>query len=217
MLSDDGLDVTSENVRYYINYFNEIMNINDINTLETISHIGWRGNLFIPYDAHGIFDGADDFKNIYRAISSKGNYDKWKEVIQELRKNKYVKLIMATALSGVLIEKLNIPTFIVNVWSSMSGSGKTLTCMCAMSVWGNPEVGGLTLSSNCTQNYYTTIASFMRNYTCYFDELQIVKNSKVIDFESLIMDLCNGTEKGRLNKNSQAREVKTWRNNFRRP
>ena len=214
MLSDDGLDVTSENVRYYINYFNEIMNINDINTLETISHIGWRGNLFIPYDAHGIFDGADDFKNIYRAISSKGNYDKWKEVIQELRKNKYVKLIMATALSGVLIEKLNIPTFIVNVWSSMSGSGKTLTCMCAMSVWGNPEVGGLTLSSNCTQNYYTTIASFMRNYTCYFDELQIVKNSKVIDFESLIMDLCNGTEKGRLNKNSQAREVKTWRNNF---
>ena len=27
LLSDDGLDVTSENVRYYINYFNEIMNI----------------------------------------------------------------------------------------------------------------------------------------------------------------------------------------------
>lgn len=214
MLSDDGLDVTSENVRYYVNYFNEIMNINDINRLETISHIGWRGNLFIPYDSHGIFDGADDFRNIYRAISSKGNYDKWKEVVQELRKNKYVKLIMATALSGVLIEKLNIPTFIVNVWSSMSGSGKTLTCMCAMSIWGNPEMGGLTLSSNCTQNYYTTIASFMRNYTCYFDELQIVKNSKIIDFESLIMDLCNGTEKGRLNKNSQAREVKTWRNNF---
>ena len=28
------------------------------------------------------------------------------------------------------------------------------------------------------------------------------------------MDLCNGTEKGRLNKNSQAREVKVWHNNF---
>ena len=28
------------------------------------------------------------------------------------------------------------------------------------------------------------------------------------------MDLCNGTEKGRLNKNSQAREVKVWFNNF---
>lgn len=28
------------------------------------------------------------------------------------------------------------------------------------------------------------------------------------------MDLCNGTEKGRLGKNSQVREVKTWFNNF---
>jgi hypothetical protein len=28
------------------------------------------------------------------------------------------------------------------------------------------------------------------------------------------MDLCNGTEKGRLNKNSQAKEVKVWHNNF---
>ena len=25
LLSDDGLDVTSENVRYYINYFNDII------------------------------------------------------------------------------------------------------------------------------------------------------------------------------------------------
>ena len=121
---------------------------------------------------------------------------------------------MDTTLASPLIEKLNIPTFILNVWSSASGSGKTLTCMAAMSIWGNPEVGNLTLSSNCTQNFYTTVASFMRNFTCYFDELQIIKNSKVINFNSLIMDLCNGTEKGRLNKNSQAREVKTWKNNF---
>lgn len=214
LLSDDGLDVNSENVKYYINYFSEIMNRNNINKLESVSHIGWKNDLFIPYDSHGIFDGADDFKNIYNAISSKGNYDKWKEVIKKIRTNKYVKIIMATTLASPLIEKLNIPTFIVNVWSSMSGSGKTLTCMSAMSIWGNPEIGGLTLSSNCTQNFYTTVASFMRNFTCYFDELQIVKNNKMFDFEGLIMDLCNGTEKGRLNKNSQARDVKTWKNNF---
>ena len=48
LLSDDGLDVTSENVKYYINYFNEIMNINNIKKLDSISHIGWKGDLFIP-------------------------------------------------------------------------------------------------------------------------------------------------------------------------
>ena len=67
LLSDDGLDVTSENVKYYINYFNEIMNINNIKKLDSISHIGWKEDLFVPYDTHGIFDGADDFKNIYKS------------------------------------------------------------------------------------------------------------------------------------------------------
>lgn len=214
LLSDDGLDVNSENVRYYINYFNEIMNINNIKKLDSISHIGWKENDFIPYDSHGIFDGADDFRNIYKAIGSKGNYEKWKETIFELRKHKVIKLLMATTLASPLLEKLNLQPYMVNLWSSLSGNGKTLSCMVAMSIWGNPDIGALRLSSNNTQNYYSVVASFMRNYTCYFDELQIVKRSKYLDLESLVMDLCNGTEKGRLNKNSQAKEVKVWHNNF---
>ena len=214
LLSDDGLDVTSENVKYYINYFNEIMNINNINKLDSISHIGWKNNLFIPYDSSGIFDGAEEFRNIYKSINSKGDFKKWKKCIDEIAINKYIKIIMATTLASPLLEKINVLPFIVNVWSSASGSGKTLSCMVAMSIWGNPNVGSLRLSSNNTQNYYMTVASFMRNFTCYFDELQIVKNNKNFDFEGLIMDLCNGTEKGRLNKNSEAREVKTWYNNF---
>lgn len=214
LLSDDGLDVTSENVKYYINYFNEIMNINNIKKLDSISHIGWKGNDFVPYDSHGIFDGADDFKNIYKAIGSKGNYDKWKECVFELRKHKVIKLLMATTLASPLLEKLNLQPYMVNLWSSLSGNGKTLSCMVAMSIWGNPDIGALRLSSNNTQNYYSVVASFMRNFTCYFDELQIIKRSKYLDLESLVMDLCNGTEKGRLNKNSQAREVKVWYNNF---
>ena len=214
LLSDDGLDVNSENVKYYINYFNEILNINDIKKLKSISHIGWKGNDFVPYDSRGIFDGADEFKNIYKAIGTKGNYEKWKECVFELRKHKIIKLLMATTLASPLIEKLNIQPYMVNLWSALSGNGKTLSCMVAMSIWGNPDVGALRLSSNNTQNYYSVVASFMRNITCYFDELQIVKRSKNLDLESLVMDLCNGTEKGRLNKNSQAREIKTWYNNF---
>lgn len=214
LLSDDGLDVTSENVKYYINYFNEIMNINSIKKLDSISHIGWKENDFVPYDSHGIFDGADEFRNIYKSIGSKGDYNKWKECIKELRKHKVIKLLMATTLASPLLEKLNLQPYMVNLWSSLSGNGKTLSCMVAMSIWGNPDIGALRLSSNNTQNYYSVVASFMRNYTCYFDELQIVKRSKYLDLESLVMDLCNGTEKGRLNKNSQAREVKVWFNNF---
>lgn len=213
-LSDYGLDVTSENAKYYINYFNEILNLNDIKKLDSVSHIGWQGNDFIPYDSHGIFDGAEEYSTLYKAISSKGNYDEWKKTIKQLRNHKIIRLLMAVTLASPLLEKIGVQPYMVNLWSSMSGNGKTLSCMIAMSIWGNPNTGALRLSSNNTQNYYITIASFMRNLTCYFDELQIIKKSKVLDTESLIMDLCNGTEKGRLNKNSQTKEVKTWNNNF---
>ena len=214
LLSDYGLGVTSENVRNYINYFHDIMAMNDIPILQSVSHIGWKDNLFIPYDSHGIFDGADEFKSIYQAISSKGSYEKWKETAQELRNSKIIKLLMSVVFASPLIEKLGLQPYMVNLWSSLSGNGKTLSCMVAMSIFGNPEVGALRLSSNNTQNYYMVVASFMRNFTCYFDELQIIKKSKYLDLDSLVMDLCNGTDKGRLTKNSQAKEVKIWFNNF---
>jgi len=213
-LSDYGLDITSENVRYYVNYFNEILNRNDIKKLQSVSHIGWQDDNFIPYDTKGIFDGEEDFSSIYNAISKKGNYEKWKTVVKELRKEKVMKIIMAVSLASPLLEKLGIQPYTVNLWSAMSGSGKTLTCMTAMSIWGNPGEGALRFSSNNTQNFYVAVASFMHNITCYFDELQIVKNSKEFKRESLIMDLCNGTERGRLTKNSQTKEIKTWNNNF---
>lgn len=214
LLSDLGLDVNSNNVKYYIDYFNDIMSINNIKKLESISHIGWRDNIFVPYDTSGIFDGADEFRNIYKSIGTKGNYEKWISTINKLRRHKVIKILMAVTLASPLIEKLNLQPYMVNLWSSLSGNGKTLSCMVAMSIWGNPDIGALRLSSNNTQNYYSVVASFMRNLTCYFDELQIVKRSKFLDLESLVMDLCNGTEKGRLNKNSQAREIKVWYNNF---
>lgn len=214
VLSDYGLDVTSENARYYVNYFNEILNLNDIKKLESVSHLGWSGNDFIPYDSHGIFDGADENISIYNAISTKGNCEKWKEVVYKLRDHKIIKILMGVTLASPLLEIIGVSPYMVNLWSSMSGNGKTLSCMIAMSIWGNPEAGALRLSSNNTQNYYIAVASFMRNITCYFDELQIVKRSKNLDLESLVMDLCNGTEKGRLNKNSQTKEIKNWYNNF---
>ena len=214
LLSDYGLDVNSENVRYYINYFNDILNSNDIKKLSSVSHLGWVDDDFIPYDTKGIFDGADDFRGVYNGLKSKGNYELWLNTIKECRKQKEIKLLMAVVLASPLLEKLSIQPFIANFWSGMSGNGKTLSSMLAMSIWGNPETGALRFSSNSTQNYYITVASFLRNITCYFDELQVIKNNKYFDLNSLVMDLCNGTEKGRLNKNSQAKDVKSWNCNF---
>lgn len=214
LLADYGLDVTSENVKQHIKYFSEMININNLKIIDSVSHLGWNGEDFIPYYNAKTFDGVNEFKNIFEAISTKGDFNIWEKEILKLRENKIIKLLMAITFASPLLEKLNVAPFIANLWSALSGNGKTLTCMIAMSSWGNPATGALTLSSNNTHNYYMKYASFMRNITCFFDELQIIKGSKDLNINSLIMDLANGTEKGRLDKNSDAKNVYTWFGNF---
>lgn len=216
-LSNIGIEVTSETSKQLVNYMSEVLNNNldKITIKQSTSSIGWNENDFLPYDNIELFDGADEFKNVYKSICEKGKYDLWLETTQKLRnESKIIKIIMATTLASPLLEKLDLQPYMVNVWSALSGSGKTLSCMIAMSIWGNPDSGCLQFSSNNTQNFYSVVASFMKNITCYFDELQIIKKNRYFDMESLVMDLCNRTERGRLNKNSEIRAIKTWYCNF---
>lgn len=215
-LSEIGVEVTSENAKGLVNYFSDIINknIDKITNNESTSCIGWNNNDFIPYDKTSFFDGADDFKPIYNSICEKGDFNKWLELINQLRKNKYMQLIMATTFASPLLEKMDMTPFIVNLWSSKSGTGKTVACMVAMSSWGNPASGGLHFSTNNTTNFYVRTAAFLKNITMFCDELQIIKHSRDIQLDSLVMDLCNGKEKGRATKENEIKEVKTWYNNF---
>lgn len=215
-LSEVGVEVTSENAKFLVSYFSEIINknVDKIPNNDSVSSIGWNGNDFIPYDKTSFFDGIDEFKPIYDSLSTKGDYQKWKELVKELRKNKFVQIIMATTFASPLLEKMDIMPYIVNIWSARSGTGKTVACMVAMSVWGNPASGGLHFSTNNTTNFYVRTAAFLKNITMFCDELQIIKHSRDIQLDSLIMDLCNGKEKGRATKENEIKEVKTWANNF---
>ncbi|MEG2831911.1 MAG: DUF927 domain-containing protein [Bacilli bacterium] len=215
-LSDKGVEVTSENSKLLVSYFNEIININKdkIIVKESVSHIGWNNDLFLPYDKAGIFDGVEEFKSIYNSLKEKGSYDKWFDTVKSIRAKKEIRIIMATTFASPLLEKLDVLPYVLNVFSSKSGSGKTVACMSAMSVWGCPKQGCLQFSTNNTANFYIRTSAFLRNITAYFDELQIIKYSKDIKMDSLVMDLCNGTERGRATKDNEIKEIKTWKNNF---
>ena len=45
-------------------------------------------------------------KNIYKAITTKGNYDLWLKTIKECRIKKEIRLLMAATLASPLIEKI---------------------------------------------------------------------------------------------------------------
>ena len=215
-LSDIGIEVTSENAKALVSYLSEILNknIDVIPNYDSVSCIGWNKNDFIPYDKTSFFDGEDTYKTIYESLQEKGDFNKWMGLVKQLRKNKFVQIIMATTFASPLLEKMDIMPYIVNLWSAKSGTGKTVACMVAMSSWGNPASGHLHFSTNNTTNFYVRTASFLKNITMFCDELQIIKHSKDIQLDSLVMDLCNGKERGRATKENEIKEVKTWNNNF---
>ena len=118
---------------------------------------------------------------------------------------------MATTFASPLLEKLNVMPYIVNLWSSKSGNGKTVGCMIAMSCWGDPSTKGLQFSSDSTLNYYMKVASFLKNITMYCDEFQKVRSSNL---DELVMTLANGKDKGRLNIDRKSEEECYWNNTF---
>lgn len=215
-LSDIGIEVTSENAKGLVSYLSEVINknVDVIPNYDSVSCIGWNKNDFIPYDKSTFFDGEDNYKIIYDSLVEKGDFNKWLGLVKELRKNKFIQIIMATTFASPLLEKMDIMPYIVNLWSAKSGTGKTVACMVAMSIWGNPASGHLHFSTNNTTNFYVRTASFLKNITMFCDELQIIKHSRDIQLDSLVMDLCNGKERGRATKENEIKEVKTWNNNF---
>ncbi len=215
-LSRRGIEITSENARGIVTYLSEVININAdlIPYGDSVSELGWDDDDFIPYNGVSVLDSVDDFKLVFESVKCNGNFDDWYKLVKKLRENKYIQIIMAVTFASPLLEKISVMPYIVNLWSSMSGSGKTVACMVAMSSWGYPANGGLHFSTNNTKNFYIKMAGFLKNITLFCDELQVIKHSKELKLDNLVMELSNGKERGRLSENSEIKQAKIWYNNF---
>lgn len=220
MLGDRGVMVTSETARNLVQYLADVVSLNMTDTEDnkaiplyrSIARLGWIGNDFCPYVKDVKYDGDLDFESIYNQVRTAGNRDAWYEMTKEIRKDIVVRLLIATSLSSVLIEKLGALPFVFHLWGTTS-FGKTVSLMVAMSVWGNPESGCLTRSMNMTQNAMARTASFLYNLPFGADELQQIR-SRWDNFDNLIMYLTEGIDKGRAKARGGIEELKTWRNCF---
>lgn len=150
--------------------------------------MGWIGADFAPYTKELVYDGDNNFKDVYEAVSTKGDYEEWKREIRILRsKSKVLQFIIATAFASPLIKPLGLNAYIVHLWGG-TGVGKTVALMVAMSVWGNPAMGKLTRTLNATQVALARYASFVSSIPFAGDELQTIKN-RWDSFDNLVMYL----------------------------
>jgi hypothetical protein len=209
-LANYGISVNSNNASKVVQYFAdmEALNGNVIPHYQSVSHVGWVGDNFLPYSDKIKFDGTEDNKALYAAISQAGDYDAWVSFTHDLRKNIYLRLMMAASFASPLIERCNVLPFVFHLWGG-TGKGKTVALMVAMSIWGDPNTGALTRTMNMTNAAMMSTVAFLRNLPFGGDELQTIKNNDM-NYDQLIMQITEGIERGRMHY-SKNLPTRSWK------
>ena len=213
-LADRGILVTSESAKDLVKYMSDVISLNaqEIPLYRSIGRLGWIEGDFIPYNDSVKYDGDADFKSIYENVRVCGDFMTWLEHIKELRKDINIRLALAASFASPLIEVVGALPFILHLWGT-TGFGKTVSLMVASSVWGNPEMGCLTRTMNMTANAMARTACFLYNIPFCADELQQIKTNWGT-YDSLVMYLTEGIDRGRAKAKGGVEQTKTWRNSF---
>lgn len=216
VLSKIGIEVTTENSKNLVRYISDCIGMNPVRLepKRSINRLGWAGNEFMPYASDIVYDGDEAFEPIYRNIQQKGSYDRWKEYCGKLRENKVVRLAFAASFASVLIERVNALPFVFHIWSGESGTGKTVAIMAAMSIWGNPKMGGLVKTMNTTKVNIMRTSAFLYSLPYAGDELQTMKDKWSTNFDQLIYQITEGIDRGRGKASGGVEETKTWKNSY---
>lgn len=213
VLSKIGVEVTSENAKYLVRYISDCIGLNParLQPVNAINRLGWCGAEFMPYADDIVYDGDKEYEPIFRNIKSSGSYEVWREHCSMLRRNRVVRMAFAASAASVLIELLNTLPFVLHIWSGKSGTCKTVAIMAAMSIWGNPKMGGLVKTMNTTKVGIMRTSAFLHSLPYAGDELQTMKDKWITNFDQLIYQITEGIDRGRGRASGGVEETKTWR------
>ena len=215
-LSAFGVAVTSENAKNLVKYLSDIENLNDeaIFLQKSTSKLGWMEGGFIPYDEEIVFDGDSRFKSIFDAVhDARGSYQIWLDHMRKLRKThkKEIKFMIAASFASVLIEKLGVLPFMVDLWGETEG-GKTVSLMVAASVWANPDESQYIGDFKTTDVALEAKADMLNNLPLLLDDTSKTSSRIRDNFEGVVYDLCSGKGKSRSNKELGINRENHWKN-----
>ncbi|MBQ6832844.1 MAG: DUF927 domain-containing protein [Lachnospiraceae bacterium] len=214
-LSQFGIEVTSDNAKNLVRYISDCVGLNPrtLNPKNSINRLGWVGSQFTPYADDIRYEGDMDYEVIFKNVRSSGSFEAWKELCARLRSNIPLRMMMATSFASVLLEPLKVLPFVTHVWGT-TGTCKTVALMVAMSIWGNPKLGGLVKSMNMTRNAIMRNAAFLCSIPFAGDELQTIKDKWQGNFDQLIYQITEGIDRGRARAYGGVEETRTWKNSF---
>lgn len=214
-LADFGISVTSESAKDLVRYlaYMEDANYESLPESKTVGRLGWVEDYgFAPYVDGLIYDAAGMYGDAFDAVHEHGEWKKWLRLALEVRAGASIpcRIALAASFASVLVPKLGALPFIVHLWGSVSGIGKSVALIFAASVWAYPEIGSYVKTTKSTNVGYEQMAAFCGNLPLCMDELQMIQGKKELD--ELIYILCEGVSKTRGDKAGGIRQVQRWRN-----
>lgn len=210
-LSSQGVGVTSENSKLLVRFLSDLehLNYDIIPEVNSFSRLGYfKGEGFVPFVDKLVFDGDQNFRTLYQSISRKGDKKVWLEEIGKVRSySTAAKIVIAASVASVLVSVCGAQVFFTHLWSSESGSGKTVALMCAASVWGDPELGKYIQTFNSTTVGQERYAAFLNHLPLMIDELQLGNRDKFSVYQ-----LAEGVGRTRGNRTGGIDKTPTWVN-----
>ena len=207
-LSNHGIGVNSANSMNMVKYLNTVFdrNTDDIIVRNSVSKLGWVDDLshFIPYHSDN-YDfvlsvndkSLDGTKQTYDAICEKGDYDVWFDCMQKMRTNIPTRLAFGASAISPLLTIIGAPCFVTMLYGQ-TGTGKTLSCRCAMSMWGDPNI--LSMRADSTTTSIVRKCLFFNNLPLFVDEFQLIKKEEYI--QEFLMSVTEGIQRTRATADS---------------
>ena len=214
-LADVGVAVTSENAKFLVKYLSEIENLNldKIKTNISISRLGWFDNTLIPYADKYEFDNEKDMPYIKERFGTSGKLEEWVEFFKERRKfNTISRIIMASGVASIILRGLKQNGFTVHLWGE-SETGKTVACMAAQSIFGNPsqtDNKGVGINFNFTNVGLEYKLNLYNNIPLFVNEMQHQKDAK--DYDKMLFMISEGRGRTRGTKNGGVGKENSWNN-----
>lgn len=214
-LAKNGIAVTSQNARAFVQYISDLENLNyetipEIKSIGRLGYIGEEG--FSPFVDGLVFDGDENFSAMFRTVTSRGSEAEWLQTAAEARcMSTTAKIVLASSFASAALKPLGCLPFFVHLWGVDSGTGKTVALMLAASVWGDPAMGSYVKTFDSTVVGLEKTAAFLNNLPLCLDELQLTKdNHGRSSFD--VYKLAQGVGRTRGNRGGGVDATPTWCN-----
>lgn len=193
--------------------------------VEVISRIGWHkcmdgSSVYArPSGIIGQKSGQDvlfqpsNASPIYEAYHESGSLQDWQEHVHEpLSGSPIPVLAQAAALSGLLLKKLGLPGYALDI-NGHSSTGKTLSIQSGVSVVGNAEDSTTANGTSCiqglraTDNAFEHLAAHSNDGVLAVDE---TGNNGINNLDAFLYSLQEGSGKARMNMDTTLRDTMRW-------